>query len=99
MIKFRSTYPQYKEKIMQISSDYTLNNLNALKINEKNLEQSAQTIAQVANTVGEPQNQEVTQDLVDAIVGQIPTVIAYEANAKAIETVNAVSDTLLNIKA
>ncbi|MDD2641029.1 MAG: hypothetical protein PHS65_08565 [Arcobacteraceae bacterium] len=84
---------------MQISSDYTLNNLNALKINEKNLEQSAQTIAQVANTVGEPQNQEVTQDLVDAIVGQIPTVIAYEANAKAIETINAVSDTLLNIKA
>lgn len=84
---------------MQISSDYTLNNLSALKLNEKSLEQSAQTIAQVANTIGEPANQEVTQDVIDAIVGQIPTVIAYEANAKAIETVNAVADTLLNIKA
>lgn len=84
---------------MQITNDYSLNNLSALKLNEKNLEQSAQTIAQVANTIGEPQNQEVTQDVIDAIVGQIPTVIAYEANAKAIETVQAVADTLLNIKA
>ncbi len=84
---------------MQISNNYALNNVNALKLSEKSLEQSAQTIAQVANTIADPQNQEVTQDVVDAIVGQIPTVIAYEANAKAIETVNAVADTLLNIKA
>lgn len=84
---------------MLIGNDYALNNLSALKLNEKNLEQSAQTIAQVANTIAEPANQEVTQDVIDTIVGQIPTVIAYEANAKAIETVHAVTDTLLNIKA
>ena len=53
----------------------------------------------VSNTIADPQNQEVTQEVIDAIVGQIPTVIAYEANAKAIQTVNAVADTLLNLKA
>lgn len=62
-------------------------------------EQSAQTLAQVANTVGDPANQEVTQEVIDAIVGQIPTVIAYEANAQAIDTVNAVTERLLDIKA
>lgn len=70
-----------------------------MKNEELRLNESAQVIAQVANSVGDPQNQEVTQDLVDAIVGQIPTVIAYEANAKAIDTVNAVTARLLDIKA
>lgn len=84
---------------MQISNTNGFNNLSALNLNERNLEQSAQTIAQVSNYIQDPQNQEVTQDVVDAIVGQIPTVIAYEANAKAIETLNAVADRLLNIKA
>lgn len=84
---------------MQINNNYVSNNLNALALNEKNLEQSAQTLALVSNTIADPQNQEVTQEVIDAIVGQIPTVIAYEANAKAIQTVNAVADTLLNLKA
>ena len=43
--------------------------------------------------------QEVTADLIDSIVGQIPEVIAYSANAQSIQTQNAVSDMLLNIKA
>jgi flagellar hook protein FlgE len=84
---------------LQINNNYVSNNLNALALNEKNLEQSAQTLALVSNTIADPQNQEVTQEVIDAIVGQIPTVIAYEANAKAIQTVNAVADTLLNLKA
>jgi len=84
---------------LQINNNYVSNNLNALALNEKNLEQSAQTLAVVSNTIADPQNQEVTQEVIDAIVGQIPTVIAYEANAKAIQTVNAVADTLLNLKA
>lgn len=84
---------------MQISNTNGFSNLNALNLNERNLEQSAQTIAQTSNYIQTPENQEVTQDVVDAIVAQIPTVIAYEANAKAIETVNAVADSLLNIKA
>ncbi len=84
---------------MQINNHTTLNNLDALKLNERNLEQSAQTIAQVSTPSADTFNQEVTPELIDAIVGQIPTVIAYEANAKAIETVNAVADTLLNLKA
>lgn len=84
---------------MQINNYTTLNNLDALKLNERNLEQSAQTIAKVSTSSAHTLNQEVTPELIDAIVGQIPTVIAYEANAKAIETVNAVADTLLNLKA
>lgn len=82
---------------MQVNSN--IGSLTAMKSEELRLNQSAQAIAEVANTVGDPQNQEVTQDLVDAIVGQIPTVIAYEANAKAIDTVNAVTARLLDIKA
>lgn len=70
-----------------------------MKSEELRLNQSAQTIADVSNSLGDTQNQEVTQDVVDAIVGQIPTVIAYEANAKAIETINAVAGRLLDIKA
>ncbi|NQY95232.1 MAG: hypothetical protein HRT43_13795, partial [Campylobacteraceae bacterium] len=45
------------------------------------------------------QNQEVTDDLINSIVEQIPTVIAYKANANAIETLNSVHDALLDIKA
>lgn len=82
---------------MQVNSN--ISSLTAMKNEELRLNESAQVIAQVANSVGDPQNQEVTQDLVDAIVGQIPTVIAYEANAKAIDTVNAVTARLLDIKA
>ena len=61
--------------------------------------QMATNLAQVSNTVADPQLQEVTADLIDSIVGQIPEVISYEANAQSIKTQNAVSDMLLNIKA
>ena len=75
------------------------NNLNAMIASELQVSQMASNIAQVANTVGDPQIQEVTADLIDSIVGQIPEVISYEANAQSIKTQNAVSDMLLNIKA
>lgn len=75
------------------------NNLNAMIASELQVSQMASNIAQVANTVGDPQIQEVTADLIDSIVGQIPEVISYKANSKSIETQNAVSDMLLNIKA
>ncbi len=75
------------------------NNINSMIASELQINQMASNIAQVANTVGEPQFQEVTADLIDSIVGQIPEVIAYQANAQGIQTQNAVSDILLNIKA
>lgn len=75
------------------------NNLNAMIASELQVSQMASNIAQVGNTVGDPQIQEVTADLIDSIVGQIPEVISYQANAQSIETQNAVSDMLLNIKA
>ena len=75
------------------------NNLNAMIASELQVSQMASNVAQVANTIGDPQIQEVTADLIDSIVGQIPEVISYQANAQSIETQNAVSDMLLNIKA
>lgn len=75
------------------------NNLNAMIASELQVSQMASNLAQVANIVGDPQIQEVTADLIDSIVGQIPEVISYQANAQSIETQNAVSDMLLNIKA
>jgi len=75
------------------------NNLNAMNSSELQINQMASNIAQVANTVADPQFQEVTSNLIDSIVGQIPEVISYQANAQSIETQNAVSDMLLNIKA
>lgn len=75
------------------------NNLNSMNSSELQLNQMASNIAQVANTIGDPQFQEVSSDLIDSIVGQIPEVISYQANAQSIQTQNAVSDMLLNIKA
>lgn len=75
------------------------NNLGGMLAAEQQISQNASAIAQVANTVGDPALQEVSQDLIDAIVGQIPEVIAYQANAEGIKTQDAVFDTLLNIKA
>ena len=75
------------------------NNLNAMIASELQVSQMASNIAQVSNSIGDPQLQEVTSDLIDSIVGQIPEVISYEANAQSIKTQNAVSDMLLNIKA
>ncbi len=75
------------------------NNINSMMASELQLNQMASNIAQVANTVEDPQFQEVTADLIGSIVGQIPEVISYQANAQGIQTQNAVSDILLNIKA
>lgn len=75
------------------------NNLNAMIASELQVSQMASNIAQVSNSIGDPQLQKVTADLIDSIVGQIPEVISYQANAQSIETQNAVSDMLLNIKA
>ena len=75
------------------------NNLNSMLSSELKLNEMATNVAQVANTIGDPEFQEVTADLIDSIVGQIPEVISYSANASNIKTQNAVSDILLNIKA
>ncbi|BAK73365.1 MAG: hypothetical protein AB7S49_07710 [Arcobacter sp.] len=75
------------------------NNLNSMIASELQINDMATNIARVANTVADPEFQEVSADLIDSIVGQIPEVISYSANAKSIETQNAVSDMLLNIKA
>ena len=75
------------------------NNLNAMNSSELQINQMASNLAQVSNTVADPQFQEVSADLINSIVGQIPEVISYQANAQSIETQNAVSDMLLNIKA
>ena len=75
------------------------NNLNAMNSSELQINQMASNLTQVSNTVADPQFQEVTADLIDSIVGQIPEVISYQANAQSVETQNAVSDMLLNIKA
>ncbi|MDD4329263.1 MAG: hypothetical protein PHD79_04860 [Aliarcobacter sp.] len=74
------------------------NNLNSMISSELQVNQMATNLAQVSNTVADPQLQEVTANLIDSIVGQIPEVISYEANAQSIKTQNAVSDMLLNIK-
>lgn len=75
------------------------NNLNAMNSSELQINQMASNLAQISNTVADPQFQEVSADLINSIVGQIPEVISYQANAQSIETQNAVSDMLLNIKA
>ncbi len=75
------------------------NNLGAMIASQMQIDQSASNLAQVANAIGDPEFQEVTQDLVDAIAGQIPEIIAYEVNAKGIEMQGAALDTLLNIHA
>lgn len=75
------------------------NNLGSMLASQLQIEQSASNLAQVANTIGDPEFQEVTQDLIDSIVEQVPEIISYEANAQGINTQQAVLDTLLNIKA
>lgn len=75
------------------------NNLNAMVSSQIQVSEMTSKIAELANTVGDPALQEVSQELIDSIVGQIPEIISYKANAKGIETQNAVSDVLLNIKA
>lgn len=75
------------------------NNLNSMLASELQISDMASKMTQISEVVSDPQFQEVTADLIDSIVGQIPEVISYQANAKGIQTQNAVSDMLLNIKA
>ena len=75
------------------------NNLNAMTTSALQVDKLASNLANVANIVGDPENQEVTQDFIDSIVGQIPEVISYKANAEGIQTQNAVADIVLNLKA
>ena len=58
------------------------NNLNAMIASELQVSQMASNVAQVANIVGDPQIQEVTADLIDSIVGQIPEVISSACTDK-----------------
>ena len=75
------------------------NNLNSMLASELQISDLASKMTQIADVVADPQLQEVTADLIDSIVGQIPEVISYQANAQGVQTQNAVSDVLLNIKA
>jgi hypothetical protein len=75
------------------------NNINAMVQSQVQIADKISKIADVANVVGDPALQEVSQDLIDAIAGQIPEIIAYQANAEGIKTQDAVADVLLNIKA
>lgn len=75
------------------------NNLNAMLATQLQVTDTANKLADIANVVGDPENMEVTSDLIDSIVGQIPQIASYQANAKGIETQQEVSDMLLNIRA
>lgn len=75
------------------------NNLNTMLATQLQVSDIASNLSKISAVVGDPQMQEVTADLIDSIVGQIPEVIAYTANAQSIQTQNAVSDMMLNIKA
>ncbi len=75
------------------------NNINAMRIEEVKLNDSAKNIANPKNYVNEPEAQEVTQDLIDSITAQIPIPIAYEANGTSIKVQDEVFASLLNIKA
>ncbi|MCT7636295.1 hypothetical protein [Aliarcobacter butzleri] len=75
------------------------NNLNAMVASELQFQDMATNLATVANTVAEPEFQEVTSDLIDSITGQIPQIISYSANAQNIELQGEMLNTLLNIKA
>ena len=77
----------------------TNNNLSSMVAAQMQVNEMASNLAEVANITGDPQKQEVTQDFINSIVGQIPQVIAYQANAQGVVTQQEVTDTLLNIKA
>ncbi len=79
---------------MQINS-----NLGSMLASQVQINQSVSNLAQVANAVADPQFQEVTQDLVDSIAGQIPQIIAYEVDAQSVKVQEVALDTLLNIHA
>ncbi len=73
--------------------------INSMLSSQMQINQSASNLAQVADAIGDPEFSEATQDIVDAMLEQVPEVIAYEANAKGIEMQGAALDTLLNLYA
>ena len=75
------------------------NNLGAMVSSQLQVNEMASNLSEIAAVTGDPEFQEVTGELIDSIVGQIPEIIAYTANAKGIETQSAALDALLNIKA
>ena len=75
------------------------NNLSSMLTSEMKINQMASNLSTVASSLGDAEFQEFAADFTDSIVGQIPEIIAYTANAKGIEVQNATADTLLNIKA
>ena len=53
------------------------NNLNSMLSSQLQIGDMASKMTQIADAVGDPQFQEVTADLIDSIVGQIPEIISY----------------------
>ncbi|XOB60753.1 hypothetical protein ACMC56_09055 [Campylobacterota bacterium DY0563] len=75
------------------------NNLSSMLSIQMEVNQMAQNVAQVANTVADPEFQQAAGDIIDSLVQQTPATIAYSANAQGIITQQAVMDTVLDIKA
>ena len=74
------------------------NNQNAMLAAQMQVNQNTQT---VANSTIEAISEETvsSSNFTNAIVSQIPQIIAYEANAEGIKTQEAMLQTLLDIKA
>jgi len=75
------------------------NNLNAMLGAGLQIQEQASNIAQVANTIADPQFQDAAKDITSAMVEQIPEIIAYSANAKSIEIQAVAMERLLDLKA
>jgi len=75
------------------------NNINAMLDAQASLNTSANNISKITAPADTTTKQDNSFDLTKEITQQIPTQIAYEANAGVITMQNALQDTLLNIKA
>ena len=75
------------------------NNLNAMLGAGLQIQEQASNIAQVANTIADPQFQDAAKDITSAMVEQIPEIIGYSANAKSIEIQAVAMERLLDLKA
>ncbi len=75
------------------------NNLSSMLTSEMKINQMASNLSTVASSLGDAEFQEFAADFTDSIVGQIPEIIAYTANAKGIEVQSAALQSLLDIKA
>ena len=76
------------------------NNLNAMRLQELKLNDSANNIANpktYANNT-ENQTQEVTPDLIESITAQIAIPIAYEANGTSIKVQDEIFASTINLK-